>query len=95
VSKEQEVMQFLHTNVFDPILFSPLSSEKLKTGVRYTIMRLNERDATGMISYYWSAIVGTERGTEFARHMKAEKFTRFEECIDEFRDRFNDSWLRK
>jgi predicted glycosyl hydrolase (DUF1957 family) len=95
MTKEQEVMQFLQANVFDPILSSPLASQTLKTGVRYTIMRMNERDATGMVSYYWSAIVGTERSTEFARNMKKEKFTRFEECIDEFRDRFDDNWLRK
>ena len=94
MTKEQEIMQFLHEHVFDPILNSPDASEKLKTGVRYTIMRLNERDAAGMVGYYWSAIAGTDRSTEFARQMRQEKFTRFEECIDEFRDRSNDRWLR-
>jgi hypothetical protein len=47
-----------------------------------------------MVRYYRAAIVGTERSTEFARQMRAEGFTRFEEVIDEFRDRFNDRWLR-
>ncbi|MFA5075548.1 MAG: hypothetical protein WC436_05605 [Candidatus Babeliales bacterium] len=61
--------------------------------MRYTIMRLNNLDAKGMVSYYWSAIVGTDRSTEFARQMRSEGFTRFEEVIDEFRDRFNDTWL--
>jgi len=56
-------------------------------------MRLNERDALGMVNYYWSAIVGTDRSTEFARMMKAEGFSRFEEVLDDFRDRFNDRWL--
>jgi hypothetical protein len=93
MTKEQEVMQFLHERVFDPILNSPLASDALKTGVRYTIMRLNKRDAEGMLHYYWSAIEGTERSTGFARKMEREKFTRFEECRDEFRDRFNDNWL--
>ena len=57
-------------------------------------MRMNERDAKGKIQYYWSAIIGTERSTEFARKMREEGFTRFEEVIDEFRDRFNDDWIR-
>jgi predicted glycosyl hydrolase (DUF1957 family) len=91
--KEDEVMEFLHQNVFDPILNSQDASDSLKKGVRYTIMRMQERDAAGMVSYYWSAIVGTEKSTEFARMMRSEGFTRFEEVIDEFRDRFNDSWL--
>lgn len=43
---------------------------------------------------YWSAIVDTERSTSFARLMRQEGFTRFEEIIDEFRERFNDKWLR-
>ena len=93
MSKEEEIMEFLKQNVFDPILNSPDASNSLKKGVRYTIMRMQERNAIGMVSYYWSAIVGTERSTEFARMMRKEGFVRFEEVIDEFRDRFNDDWL--
>jgi hypothetical protein len=93
MTKEQEIMEFLHENVFDPILNSPTASDSLKRGVRLTIMRLNQLDAAGMIRYYWSAIIGTERSTKFARLMKEEGFVRFEEVIDEFRERFNDRWL--
>jgi hypothetical protein len=91
--KEQQIMNYLHSRVFDPILQSPLATEKLKTGVRYTIMRLEERDAEGMISYYWSAIVGTERSKGFAAQMKKEGFGRFEEALEEFRDRFDQNFL--
>lgn len=94
MTKEEEIMQFFHENVFEPILDSPNASDTLKRGIRYTIMRLNERDAAGMIQYYWSAIVGTERSTNFAEQIKREGFTRFEEVIDEFRRRFNDKWLK-
>ena len=93
-TKKREVLQFLHQQVFDPILDSPSASESLKRGVRLTIMRMNERDSAGIVSYYWSAIIGTERSTEFARNMRSEGFTRFEEVIDQFRDRFGDKWLR-
>jgi hypothetical protein len=94
MSKDQEIMDFLHEHVFDPILDSPSASDNLKQGVRLTIMRLNQRDAAGKIHYYWSAIVGTDRSTRFARLMRQERFTRFEEIIDEFRERFNDRWLK-
>ncbi len=94
MTKKEEIMDFLSRNVFNPILDSSDASEALKKGVRYTIMRLNNLDAVGMVSYYWSAIVGTDRSTEFARQMRSEGFTRFEEVIDEFRDRFNDAWIR-
>lgn len=78
---------------FDPILNSSDASIDLKKGVRLTIMRMNARDARGKIQYYWSAIIGTEKSTEFARNMREQGFTRFEEVIDEFRERFNDQWL--
>ena len=93
--KEKEIMRFLHERVFDPILTSSEASEPLKQGIRYTIMRLNERDAAGMIRYYWSAIVGTDPSIAFAAKLRAEGFDRFEEAIDEFRLRFDDAFLRR
>ena len=93
--KEQEIMDFLHQNVFDPILQSPTATEKLKQGVHYTIMRMEQRDAEGMVRYYWSAIIGTERSIGFAEQMRREGFDRFEEALEEFRLRFNDRFLRQ
>lgn len=92
--KEQEIMDFLYETIFDPILNSPRASERLKQGVRYTIMRLEERDAAGMVQYYWSAIIGTERSISFAAKMRQEGFTRFEEALEEFRRRFDDKFLK-
>ncbi len=93
MTKEDEIMEFLRVNVFDPVLNSPFASQRLKAGVNLTAARMGSRDARGMIHYYWSAIVGTDRSTRFARMMRDEGFTRFEEVIDEFRERFNDRWL--
>lgn len=50
MTKSEEIMAFLHEQVFDPIIESPIASPKLKQGVRYTIMRIQEGDAKGMIS---------------------------------------------
>jgi len=94
MKKEQEIMDFLSKKVFSPVLASPSASQQLKTGIRYTIMRLEQRDAVGMISYFWSAIVGTEQSVQFSKLMKQEGFDRFEEVLEDFRDRFNDEWLR-
>lgn len=86
-------MQFLHERVFDPVLNSPTASNSLKQGVRLTIVRMEQRDALGMIQYFWSAVTGTEKSIGFAKMMKDEGFDRFEEAIDEFRTRFSDLWL--
>ena len=57
-TKEAEIMDFLQNRVFLQVLTSPTASERLKQGVRLTITRMNQRDAAGMIHYFWSAIVG-------------------------------------
>jgi hypothetical protein len=94
--KKAELMAFLRERVFDPILNSPDASVRLKTGVRYTIMRMNKRDPFGMVQYYWSAVQGTDRSIRFADDMREEGFTRFEDpaVLEEFRVRFGDDWLR-
>ena len=93
-AKEQEIMDFLHQHIFDPVLASPTASESLKQGIRLTIMRMGQRDAAGMVQYYWSAIIGTERSIGFAARMRQEGFTRVEEALEEFRVRFDNAFLR-
>lgn len=87
--REQEIMDFLHERVFGPVLASPTASGRLKQGCRLTITRMEQRDADGMIQYYWSAIIGTERSIGFAAQLRREGFERFEEALEEFRIRFD------
>jgi hypothetical protein len=94
-AKEKEIMDFLHERIFDPILASDRASETLKRGVRFTIMRMEERDARGMVKYYWSAIVGTDPSIAFAAKMRKEGFDRFEEALEEFRSRFDDRFIKR
>jgi hypothetical protein len=93
--KEREIMDFLHEHVFDPILDSPRASKDLKAGVRLTISRMEQRDAVGMVHYYWAAMKGTERSIGFAARLRSEGFDRFEEAIEDFRIRFDDGFLRR
>jgi hypothetical protein len=88
-SKEAEIMALLHERVFQPMLSSPTASDRRKQGVRMTVTRMSQRDAAGMIHYFWSAVVGTVRSTSFAAQMRREGFGRFEEAIEEFRLRFD------
>ena len=79
--KEQQIMDFLHSRVFDPILESTTASEKLRRGVRYTIMQMERLNAADMMQYYWSAIIGTELSIGFAAQMRKEGFERFEGSV--------------
>jgi hypothetical protein len=95
MTKEEEIMAFLHERVFDPILKSSEAPESLKHGVRLTIARMWERDAAGMIELYYSAIAGTDRSIAFAAQLREAGFIRFEEVIDDFHKRFNEVWLQR
>ena len=94
MEKKEELLAFLQENIFDPILNSPTSSVILKQGVRLIAMRMNNKDPQGIIDFYRSKVIGSEKMTKFAELMKAEGFTRFEEMADEFRERFNEKWIR-
>lgn len=93
MTKEQELMQYLYEKVFDPILNSPKVSSEIKSGVNLTIGRMNRLSAEKMVQYFWSALA-TENAIRFSKKMKKEGLTRFEDVMEEFRDKFNDEWLR-
>lgn len=92
--KKAEVLAYLNETVFNPVLDSDRASPKLKAGIRLTLARMSGRDASGIVQYFWSAVIGTDRSVSFARQMRQEGFTRFEEILEPFRERFNDKWLR-
>lgn len=95
MTKKEEIMKFLEEKVFEPILNSTTASQSAKKGVRYTMMRLEQRDAAGIRNYFWAAICGTDKSIDFAERLKEEGFIRFEDVLEEFRVRFDDKWLKK
>ncbi len=94
MSKEKEMMDFLHKNVFDPVLNSDASS-CVKRGVRCTIMRLERLNAEKMRQYFWSAVMGTDRSDRFYQRLSEEGLPSFESVLVEFRNTFTDEWLAR
>lgn len=94
---EKEVMDFLHEHIFDPVLDSRSASANLKAGIRQTITRMNMLPADKIVQFYWTAISGTDRSIPFAKQMKSEGFTRFEDedVRKTFQERFGDDFLRR
>lgn len=45
MTKEQELMIFLHNKVFDPVLNSKSATKNVKSGVNLTIARMNKLNA--------------------------------------------------
>ncbi len=94
-SKQQEIIIFLNERVFDPILSSLSAPNDIKQGIRLTITRLkNQKDAAGMVKYFWSSIAGKGNAISFSDKLKNAGYDRFEEVLEEFREKFTDNWLR-
>lgn len=69
MTKEQELMIFLHDKVFDPILNSKSASKSVKSGVNLTIARMNRLNAEKMVQYYWAAL-STENAIGFSKNYR-------------------------
>lgn len=94
-TKQIEIMTFLDEKIFNPILENS-NSKSIKQGVIYTINCLKkQKDAKGMVQYFWSAIAGKGNAIEFSDKLKIEGHKRFEDIFEEFRERFSDDWLRE
>ena len=94
MTKEEELMAFLHGKVFEPNLNSSKASVKTKSGINLTIGRMKKLNAEKMVQYFW-ATLATENSIAFSKHMKDEGLIRFEDVMEEFRDKFNDKWLKQ
>ena len=53
MTKEQELMIFLHNKVFDPVLNSKSATKNVISGVYITIERMNKLYAEKMVLYFW------------------------------------------
>lgn len=91
MSKEQEVLDFLEVNLFNPILQSPSTGERLKSATRGLRLRMKQRDAEGMIQYFWNTVVDVKaKHANYGRMLQNEEFPGFEEVVSNFRLRFKE-----
>lgn len=93
MTKEQELMAYLHEKVFDPIMNSSDIPADIKRGVSITVVRMERLSAEKMVQYFWSALT-TDNAIGFSKKLKTNNLPRFEDIMEEFRDKFNDKWLK-
>jgi len=91
MTKEQEILSFLEEKMFTPICNSPASSERFKTATRGLRVRMKQRDAQGMIQYFWNTVVDAKaKHANYGRILQNENFPQFEDVVNEFRLRFKE-----
>lgn len=93
---KQEVLSYFNDKIFEPgIRFSKENNiPEIARGIRYTKMRMEQLpNATKVIQYFWSAVIGTEKSIKFAELLKEHNVLRFEDIIEEVRVKFNHEYL--
>lgn len=90
MTKEQEILNFLDEKMFTPI-FDSSASDRLKKATRGLRLRMKQRDAQGMIQYFWSTVVdATAKHAHYGRMLQNEGFFDLEVVVNEFRVRFKE-----
>lgn len=90
---KKDVLDFLNLEVFEPaIKYSKENNlPEIAKGVRFTRMRMEQLpDARAVVQYFWSAVIGTDKSIKFSDTMKKHNIVRFEDVLEEFREKFKD-----
>lgn len=91
MTKEQEILDFLEDKMFTPIFNSSSTSERFKKATRGLRLRMTQRDAQGMIQYFWSTVADAKaKHANYGRMLQNEGFSEFEAVVNEFRVRFKE-----
>ncbi|AHF06849.1 hypothetical protein [Desulfitobacterium metallireducens] len=91
MTKEDEILDFLEARMFAPILNSPATSERFKKATRGLRLRLKQRDAQGMVQYFWNTVVDANaKHANYGRMCQNEKILEFEEVVNDFRVKFKE-----
>ncbi|WP_304393404.1 hypothetical protein [uncultured Clostridium sp.] len=93
--RKEEVFNYFNETIFEPAIQygKEHNIPKMSQGARYTRMRFQLLSPDKMIHYFWSAIIGTEKSIPFSKLLKDNNVLRFEDIIDEVRDRFGNEYL--
>lgn len=92
--KEQEIMDFLNAQVFDPMLKSSLATIKIKAELRGYLAQLEGKDAAAMVRIVvgWVGIPG--RPGKLVQLLEGQGFSRIESIATDFRAHFSQGWLK-
>jgi len=95
VQKQKAIMDYFDKTIFEPaVIYGKINNlMDIVRGVNLTRARMRRLSSEKMIQYFWSAIIGTDKSIRFSKMMKEHNILRFEDIIEEVREKFNNEWL--
>ena len=93
----QEMDNCFNTKLFEPTIKYATDNniKEIAQGARYTRMRMSQLDSKKKLQYFWSAIQGTEKSIKFSKLLKDNGVLRFEDILEEVREKFNDDYFKE
>ena len=93
----QEMDNYFNARLFEPTIKYATDNniKEIAQGARYTRMRMSQLDSKKKLQYFWSAIQGTEKSIKFSKLLKDNGVLRFEDILEEVREKFNDEYFRE
>lgn len=94
--KQKEIMEYFDEKIFQPAL--SFAKENRNTtvlrGVNLTRARMSRLSSDKMITFFWHAIVGTDKSIKFSDILKENGILRFEDVMEEVRVKFDSKFLK-
>lgn len=93
--RKKEMLNYFNETIFEPAIQygKEHNIPKMSQGARYTRMRFMLLSSDRILQYFWSAIIGTEKSIPFSKLLRDNNVLRFEDIIDEVRDKFSNEYF--
>ncbi len=93
MDKKEQLLEYLNSHLFLPVLESPYASSQLKYDFEHTRQTLKEFSAEGILFYIWNSFANHEAQTILANRLLDEGFINYQYTLDEFKTEFTYEWL--
>lgn len=93
LNKKQLLLDYLDTNLFMPIIYSPSISYQLKHDFEHTRELINDFTAEGILVYIWTMFANNDVKMIFNNRLMDEGFKHFSPILEDFKHEFTYNWL--
>ncbi|ADZ81784.1 hypothetical protein QTL86_18115 [Cellulosilyticum sp. ST5] len=93
MDKKQQLLQYLNSHLFLPVLESPYASSQLKYDFEHTRQTLEEFSAEGILFYIWNSFANSESQRILSNRLLDEGFINYEHTLDQFKNEYTYEWL--
>lgn len=93
MDKKQQLLHYLDSELFAPVLHSPYASSSLKQDFKHTREILEDFSAEGILYYIWNNYANHDTQLLLSDRLLDEGFVNCNKTLDHFKTQFTYDWL--